>query len=525
LASSFELRPQTDNQHWSFVEGPWKEVEEGIITAPPDLGDENLAIYCEHAFGDFEAEYEFRWDSVWTDAGFIFRGKDARHYYLVQFPVVGQHYRAEHFWAAISKVDGTGYIQALDTQLVHGVSSAPQVWHHARIRVQGHEFRLWVDGRPFPVVTDDTFSESGYVGLYTQSCLGEGDRSSFRNVRITGQPAQAVPWDAGPQPPHHYTVIDTVHGSGCKQIARAANGDLIVGSTGHNLLRSSNNGRTWSSKPAQASESLTLVQSDGNGNLMSFTIDHEAFALFRAVSTDDGHTWSDRQQVAHVQFGPDRPFKELVPGTMIRLQDGGLLWFCWARTPHVRTILDGRAFNHGPVPYFINVCMRSDDDGVTWSDWVDLDGPPHNDFHWLYHKDHLSEITATQTQDGNVIALTRPNTSPFIWETWSKDGGRTWTPQARGPFALYATGHAMCTTTSGYLLIGGRFPALSVQVSRDHGMSWQRYQIDTGSWGNGSMIEVEPDVVLFIYGGKNHPQGLRQQLLRVTEDNLEPIEI
>ncbi len=524
MASSFELRPQTDKQHWSFVEGPWKEVEEGIITAPPDVGDENLAIYSEHAFGDFEAEYEFRWDSVWTDAGFIFRGKDARHYYLVQFPVVGQQYRAEHFWAAISKVDGTGYIQVLNIQLVHGISSAPFVWHHARIRVQGNEFRLWADGRPFPVVTDDTFSESGYVGLYTQSGLGEGDRlrSSFRNVRVTGQPAKAPPWDAGLRPSHHYSVIDTVHGGNCTQIARAANGDLIVGA-GDNLLRSSDHGRTWSSKPAPTL--LNLMQLDGNGNLMCFTNDDEAFTLFRAVSTDNGHTWSDRQQVAHIQFGPDRPYKELVAGMVIRLQDGGLLWFFWARTPHVRTILDGRAFNHGPVPYFINVCLRSDDDGQTWSDWVNIDGPPYNDDAWLYHKDNLSEITATQAMNGNVVALTRNDKSPFIWETWSADGGRTWTPQARGPFALYASYHAMCTTTSGYLVIGGRFPALSVQVSRDHGMSWKCYQVDTVIWANGSMIEVEPDVVLFIYGGKNHPLGLRRQFLRVTEDNLEPIEI
>ena len=521
MPSALDLRPQTDKQHWTFVEGPWQEDEHGVITAPPELGDENLAIYTEHAFGDFEAEYEFRWDERFTDAGFVLRGRDAQHFYVTQLPCCGQQYRAEHFWAAISKADGTGFLQVLKMELMHGVSSATGAWHHARIKAAGNQFQLWVDGRPLSVVVDDTFAEPGYVGLYTQNGLGEGERSSFRNVRITGQPAQAPPWDAGPQPPHHYAVIDTVHGSGCRQIARAANGDLIVGS-GDNLHRSSDNGRTWSSQPAPPY--LTLVQIDADGNLINFSADHEAFKLYRAVSTDHGHTWSDRQEVHQVTFGPERPFHELVPATMIRLHDGGLLWFFWARTKHERTILDGRAFNHGPVPYFINICLRSDDDGVTWSDWVDIDGPPHDDFHWLYHKDHLSEISATQTRDDSVIALTRPNTSPFMWETWSHDGGRTWTPQARGPFAMYACGHAMCTTTSGYLLIGGRFPAISVQVSRDDGMTWQCYQIDTGTWANGAMIEVEPDVVLFVYGGKNQPQQLRRLLLRVTADNLEPIE-
>ncbi len=520
MPTSFVLRPQTDKQHWSFVEGPWREDDQGMITAPPELGDENMAIYTEHAFGDFEAEYEFHWDNAWTDAGFVFRGRDAQHFYVVQFPCVGQQRRAEHFWAAISKADRTGFLQVLKMEMMHGVTSALGVWHHARLKVTGNEFQLWVNDRPLSVVIDDTFAGPGYVGLYTQSGLGEGDRSSFRNVRVTGQPASAPPWDDGPQPPHHYGVLDAVHGSGCCQIARAANGDLIVGS-GDNLHRSSDNGRTWTSQPALHGQSL--IQLDKDGNLINFRADDKTFELYRAVSTDHGHTWSDQEQVGEVKFGPDRPYQELVPSIILRLHDDSLLWFLWARTKHERTILKGRVFTYGPVPNFINICLRSTDNGRTWSDWVDIDGPPHDDLTPLYHKDRHSEISAAQTRDGRVIALSRPDESPFMWETWSSDGGRTWTPQSRGPFALYACTYAICTTTSGYLLIGGRFPAIAVQVSRDNGMTWQCYQIDTGIWANGAMFEVEPDVVLFIYGAKNQPQELRRQLLRVTKDNLEPI--
>lgn len=61
------LQPHAEG--WSFVEGSWQVDDQGVIVPPHNLGDENLAIYNEHAFGDFEAEYEFRWDSVWTDAG------------------------------------------------------------------------------------------------------------------------------------------------------------------------------------------------------------------------------------------------------------------------------------------------------------------------------------------------------------------------------------------------------------------------------------------------------------------------
>ena len=95
---------------WSFVEGAWLESEEGIITAPENHVDENLAFFTKQAYTDFEAEFEFRWESIWTNAGFVFRAGDSRHYYMVHFPVVGQQYRAEHFWGAISKVDESGFV-------------------------------------------------------------------------------------------------------------------------------------------------------------------------------------------------------------------------------------------------------------------------------------------------------------------------------------------------------------------------------------------------------------------------------
>jgi hypothetical protein len=39
------------------------------------------------------------------------------------------------------------------------------------------------------------------------------------------------------------------------------------------------------------------------------------------------------------------------------------------------------------------------------------------------------------------------------------------------------------------------------------------------------MYEVEPDVVLFLYGGKFNPPQLRGQLLQITADGLEPARV
>ncbi len=87
---------------------------------------------------------------------------------------------------------------------------------------------------------------------------------------------------------------------------------------------------------------------------------------------------------------------------------------------------------------------------------------------------------------------------------------------------MYACTNSMLTTRSGVILIGGRFPGIAVQASFDDGMTWRCCQIDTALWANGSMYEIEPDVVLFVYGGLNEPHQLRYQVLRVTAFGLEP---
>ena len=62
-------------------------------------------------------------------------------------------------------------------------------------------------------------------------------------------------------------------------------------------------------------------------------------------------------------------------------------------------------------------------------------------------------------------------------------------------------------------------------------MSWKGYRIDTACYANGSMLEVEPDVVFYAYGGKYLTKAvskqtaseLRGMLLRITEDGVEPV--
>jgi len=155
---------------------------------------------------------------------------------------------------------------------------------------------------------------------------------------------------------------------------------------------------------------------------------------------------------------------------------------------------------------------------------MNIDGPPHDDGFPQFAKE-ACEVSAAETLDGKVLAMIRPISSPTIWEAWSHDGGLTWKPLSRGPFPMYAACGAMILTTSGALIIGGRFPGMTVQVSRDGGMTWNFFQIDSAAGANGAMFEIEPDVVLCIYAGRASPQRLRYQIMRLTQTGMEPMKV
>ena len=508
---------------WSFVGDGWVQDEAGVITAPGDAVDEHVAFYTKQAFGDFEAEFEFRWDMVWTTAAFIFRARDARHYYVLDFPAVGQQYRAEHFWATLAKVDERGFRQGLAMQLVPGVTSAPRVWHTAKLEATGDQITVWVDHRPAILVRDDTYAAPGYVGLDTYNAIARGgNKSSFRNVRISGSPVAAAAFAAGPAPVPTWCAAypEANPSQGCGPIVRADNGELVVKAGTNRLMRSADNGCTWDAdEPLPESHAIETLVAAADGTLQMYRNTRPGLPsqLLKSVSSDQGRTWSDYRQVGQITLPDTYPYETVHGGPIVKTRDGALVMVkvCTGERDDVRK--DGRCrIDFKALGTF---ALRSDDHGETWSEPADIDGPPHDDDYMLFLKCGC-EPSATQLKDGSLLALNRPIWSPSMWESRSSDGGASWTPAARGAFPLYSTLSAMVTTASGAVLIGGRFPALTVQVSHDNGYTWQFHQVDTIAWASGAMIEIEPDVVLFMYGGR---EEFRCQTLRVTPAGLEPM--
>ena len=66
-------------------------------------------------------------------------------------------------------------------------------------------------------------------------------------------------------------------------------------------------------------------------------------------------------------------------------------------------------------------------------------------------------------------------------------------------------------------------PGCTVHLSWDDGVTWdQGTMIDSAIWVMGGMVELEPDVALYVYHD-SFESLMRSQRIRVTSDGIEPI--
>ena len=507
---------------------PWNPVARAYDGQRNTNVDLMQAVNTVNAYADFEAEFQFRWGaSGASGAGLIFRAQDARHYYMAHFPAIGQATRTSHFWAVISKVGDNGWTEVLKMEMLHGIATEPQIWHQVKLAVKGNQFRLWVDGRPMSVITDDTYTDPGFVGLSAWAYHRES--STFKDLRIRGKAIGGKQWDRSLKPVKNwflpYPAKDK--GQSCSGITRAPNGDLLMALDPGGLVRSVDHGRTWT---------LLAGFDDGwIGGLIHTTRDGRLI-LLRAVgsgetvmaeSRDNGKTWPgwDTGKIRAVKRPALTP-PENMPGlklgdpwiqSFVALQDGTMLMFQIGRTQEMKTFSERHSIWEWGTNLIGAWSIRSTDGGYTWSVPVPLNGPPAKGQKW----DLCEAISTTQTKQGDVLALVRSVHSPLIWEVWSKDNGESWGPALPGPFPCWAA--TALTTKSGVMLVAGRFPgAPGLYISHDSGMTWKAYSIDTGGkTAMGKMFEVQPDVVLYAYMDSYHSE-MRAQFIRITPDGAEP---
>ena len=526
-------------RQWSYIGKPWKDGANGLIKPPPfpwnvraaaytgqeSNNDEILqAFHTGRAYGDFEAEFKFRWDGVHCGCGIIFRARDPQHYYVAHFPCIAQCTRAEHFWAVISKVGDDGWNEALEMELLHGVPSELKVWHDAKLVVKGSTFQIYVDGRPTTIARDSAYRKPGAVGL---EAVGHGGPSaSFKNLRVRGEQQDLAQWDDTLKPVKNWflPVQQNANMMSTPGITRAPSGELLMPVNGGyimdrmvtQLMASSDNARTWAAVKTKNFPG-GWVHTLRNGKLITLYRNKQQ-QVMRATSKDSGRTWSDRRKVKLARFVPpdnEPKLKVNGPSGLMELDDGTLLGFMVGGAPGMAHQGNFNIWEWGRYPC-ASYSTRSRDGGLSWSAPERLNGPPAIGQKW-----DLCECSSNvQTKDGRVLSLVRPIYSPWMWEIWSDNRGKSWGPATSGPFPCYAA-TALCTQR-GVILVSGRMPGLGLYASHDGGMTWKTYRIDTGGlWAMGCMYEVEKDLVFYPYMD-TYESDMRAQFIRITADGLYP---
>ena len=524
---------------WHFVNGEWEDGEDAQLNVPKHLrrrdGDKiqghHYAFNKDLSYKDVRVRFEFRLNSH-SDAGIILRARDESNFYLLHFPNCGQASRAQHFWAAFSKMDESGYLKRIKMEMIRRVPSNNGLWLSADLTLKGSKIAVNIGEHGYFEAEDHTYYKAGQIGVYS---FGNAD---IRNVTIEGKRTVSAPWNDTIQQPTNwfYPCPDTVYGlwQRPQDLMRLPDGTLLLsyavqekpyeGKITPLLTRSSDNGHTWS-KP----EPLQFISGDDEwlpprlhvtpgGRLINLV--KTDMGYLTAESKDGGHTWSEAVPAG---IGPPPKYIKslhLGPQVFLNLADDSMVLFCYAG--HDLKFKDLTIYTWGSVHCQAFAC-RSTDDGRTWSAPVNVDNPGIDKEGKLYDGNlDLTEVCGAQMSDGRIMALIRPIYSPWMWETWSTDGGATWGPIVRGPFPGYGSSN-MLRTASGALLVAHRLPSMTINCSFDDGHTWDEGTlVDSAIWIMGSMIEVEPDVVLYVYWD-SFESLMRAQYFRVTSTGLEPI--
>ncbi len=512
---------------WDFSGDAWSEDAEGLIR-PPDLRNlHSRAFHTERAYGDLAAEFEFNGSYRETgtgSAGLVLRATDPNHFYFVWFPWGGQQLRAKHFWAAVAKADGDGYLRNLAMEWVPGVPSETDRWYHVRVEACESRITVWVDGRRALSVDDDSYKD-GCVGL-----AGYG-WYAFRNISIEGNATAPPAWNSSVQAPAHacpLALSSKTMPTGCV----TPNGDVLLAAE-NVFIRSTDKGCTWSDPqplPGQlgplSDYGSTLFCTAGKRLIAMIYRTQEASGkpvpeIFMAESADDGATWSDPIPAQVAEPWPTQP-RNLVPyGPIVETADGTLLRFLLGGVKEENdTFTDVLTWSATHCKAFV---IRGSDGGLNWSAPIEIDQPSWTGKARGTIPGSLDLTEPTAVAMGNtVMVLVRPVYSPTMWQCWSNDAGAAWDAAARATFPGYA--QCMVRTAGGALLCAHRYPHYAVNISRDGGLNWDAGTvIDYPVWAMGCAIEVEPDVVLLTYMNAEQSMPLLAQRVRVTADGIAPV--
>jgi hypothetical protein len=532
----------------------WHFLTEVNEIRPPEAGrwSHTVAIRTDLCVGDVTMECEFLRPESRGNVGLIFGAQDSDHYYWAQIPGWAQLYRARAQYAAISKTEGTGYIRNLKIQLMHNVPLHGNIWRTLKVERRGSVIQMWVNGVKGPCVHDDTYG-AGRIGVAGYS----GSHNwAIRNLKINGQPVDAPPWpegdrrgkpyfeplaDLNPDELQHAFRLFKLSDDEILMVVMTWPGAYNKPSRnpedfGVYFYSSSDGGRSWSlyagPLPVDARRTGQWFVPEP-GVIRDVTFDQERGQFSLHDSVDKGLTWSE-EKAGKLTGGWEEMFAENALGVskittlvgiagLTALQDGTVMAQLSRSYGGASKIMPNGGegswgMSNGGQPH----CTLSSDQGLTWSNPIPMDyAAQHYGDRSEAPCTDFSETPVAQLPGGRIVAICRPYLSPFMWQTHSDDGGKSWRMACYAPFSG-AGGPKLVATRSGYLALIKRGPGLGLNISVDGGLNWDEgTMIDLCTSFNGQAIEAEPDVVLVA-----HPEGMgencrfpfRMQRIRITPD-------
>jgi hypothetical protein len=407
---------------------------------------------------------------------------------------------------------------------------------------------MWVDGVKGPSTTDDTYG-AGRVGIAGFS----GNLNYFvRNLKINGRSVEAPPWPEGDRRGQAWyepvADLEPLEGQHPWQMVKLSDGEIIMpvgirmgGATARaiesyaiSFCSSQDAGCTWSQYAFQehADQMLNgqwLALESGVIRRLAFENGRRQFTL--RDSSDKGVTWSEEKASKLLGDWNRDMFREKTRNDLTgftRQADGTLVAVIGHSHEGIMQMVPNSGQSSWPLsgmgqPH----CTRSEDLGLTWSEPVPMD------YASLYYGDgpeaacgDFTESPVAALTSGRIVALSRPFRSPFMWQTHSDDGGRSWRTACYAPFSG-AGGPQLIATRSGYLAVVKRWPGLGLNISVDGGVNWDEgTMIDYSTSFNGRALESEPDVLLVAYGpgmGETRAFRMRMQRIRITPQGPVPL--
>ena len=544
------------SNQWDFLP-ELDEIHPPSIRPAKEYWDHSMAIRTDLCMADETLECEYLQTDHSGHFGFIFGAQDNEHYYWAQIPKAGLLWRARAFYAAISIADGSGYYRNLKMELMPNVLPHTNIWRSLKVERRGNQIQMWVAGVKGPCVTDDTYG-SGRIGI--KGFAGY----KIRNLKIDGRSADSKSWvtkdyrhQTWYNPIPDLSLGDYQHNH---LLLRVSNDELIMPmtigrdeSSNHRFtpensalyfFHSLDNGRSWSQYGAPvpqkgyASDKIPLGRwlplKDGVLRTLRFEDKEKRFNY--SESKDKGLTWSEWQPTKLLGNWARDIFRKGTwnKGSVAqRLADGTLI----AVISHgYDDLYSGGQFasiaNYGMGTWGTEIAQTyssmSTDDGLTWSEPVPMDNAANDDgdepdspcFGFL-------ETRMAELPGGKIVALARPYRSPFMWQTQSEDGGKSWQAATYAPFS--GSGAAsLLATHSGYLVSIKRGSGLELRYSVDGGVNWdQGTSIDLPNVYNGHAMEVEPDIILVGYPScvdEVRPALMRMLRIKMTPDGPVPLD-